>query len=86
MILRELSGRTSVSKYILDPEFHIWFGVAFFVLGLLAAVWLIVFTEISSKELLPREKAIGYAIRLIIVSLLLGIGLHFLFLSENFYI
>ena len=71
-----------INKYIVDPEFHIWISVAFLSLGLLAVVWLIVFTEIGSKELLPREKAVGYAIRLILASVLLGIGLHFLILSE----
>ncbi|MFX0113471.1 MAG: hypothetical protein ACFFB3_02885 [Candidatus Hodarchaeota archaeon] len=81
MILRTDLYPTLISKYIVDPEFHIWIGAGFLGLGLLAIVWLIVFTEIGSKELLPREKAVGYAIRLILASLLLGIGLHFIILS-----
>ncbi len=81
---RMLSYPVLISKYIVDPEYHMWFGVVFFVMGISGAIWLIVLAEIGSKELLPREKARGYAIRLIVTSLFLGLGLHFLLLSENF--
>ncbi|MFQ5980891.1 MAG: hypothetical protein ACE5OZ_22360 [Candidatus Heimdallarchaeota archaeon] len=74
-----------IGKYIVDPEFHIWIGLSFFSLGLLAVVWLIVFTEVGSRDLLPRQKLKGYAIRLILASLLLGIGLHFLLLSDQLF-
>ena len=84
MIQRTEWFPTLISKYIIDPEFHIWISVGFLSLGLLAVIWLIVFTEAGSKELLPREKTVGYALRLILASLLLGIGLHFLILSGYF--
>jgi hypothetical protein len=56
-------------------------ALIFSILGISSALWLIFFVE-TSKERTIRERIIGSAIRLIIMSLLLGFALHYWILFE----
>ncbi|MHA1966850.1 MAG: hypothetical protein ACW964_03495 [Candidatus Hodarchaeales archaeon] len=56
-------------------------ALLFSVLGIFSVLWLIFFVE-TSKERTIRERIIGSAIRLVIMSLLLGFALHYWILFE----
>lgn len=56
-------------------------ALLFSILGIFSAIWLIFFVE-TSKERTIRERIIGSAIRLVIMSLLLGFALHYWILFE----
>ena len=64
-----------------DPNMYFYFALIFSVLGILSTLWLIFFVE-TSKERTIRERIIGSAIRLILMSLFLGLALHFWILFE----
>lgn len=51
------------------------------ILGIFSALWLIFFVE-TSKERTIRERIVGSAIRLVIMSILLGFALHYWILFE----
>lgn len=56
-------------------------ALLFSILGIFSALWLIFFVE-TSKERTIRERIIGSAIRLVVMSLLLGFALHYWILFE----
>ncbi|MFX0183159.1 MAG: hypothetical protein ACFE95_08775 [Candidatus Hodarchaeota archaeon] len=68
-------------KPIIDEGLHYPLALIFSVLGILSTLWLIFFVE-TSKERTIRERIIGSAIRLILMSLFLGLALHFWILFE----
>ncbi|MFX1505544.1 MAG: hypothetical protein ACFFDC_05445 [Promethearchaeota archaeon] len=53
------------------------------VLGILSTLWLIFFVE-TSKERTIRERIIGSTIRLVLMSICLGLAIHFWILFEPF--
>lgn len=68
-------------KPIIDEGLHYPLALIFSVLGILSTLWLVFFVE-TSKERTIRERIIGSAIRLILMSLFLGLALHFWILFE----
>ena len=56
-------------------------ALIFSVLGILSTLWLVFFVE-TSKERTIRERIIGSTIRLVLMSLFLGLALHFWILFE----
>ncbi|MFX0085098.1 MAG: hypothetical protein ACFFAU_05460 [Candidatus Hodarchaeota archaeon] len=56
-------------------------ALIFSILGIFSALWLIFFVE-TSKERTFRERIVGSAIRLVIMSILLGFALHYWILFE----
>jgi len=64
-----------------DANMYFYFALIFSVLGILSTLWLIFFVE-TSKERTIRERIIGSTIRLILMSIFLGLALHFWILFE----
>ncbi|UCG00461.1 MAG: hypothetical protein JSW11_12540 [Candidatus Heimdallarchaeota archaeon] len=64
-----------------DENLYYPLALIFSVLGILSTLWLIFFVE-TSKERTIRERIFGSAIRLILMSLFLGLALHFWILFE----
>jgi len=56
-------------------------AIVFSILGIFSALWLIFFVE-TSRERTIRERIIGSAIRLVLMSVLLGFALHYWILFE----
>ena len=56
-------------------------AIVFSILGIFSALWLIFFVE-TSRERTIRERIIGSAIRLVVMSVLLGFALHYWILFE----
>ncbi|UCE12389.1 MAG: hypothetical protein JSV04_09335 [Candidatus Heimdallarchaeota archaeon] len=67
--------------FLVDENLYYPLALVFSALGIFSTLWLIFFVE-TSKERSLRERLIGSAIRLIIMSLCLGIALHFWILFE----
>jgi hypothetical protein len=66
-----------------DENLYYPLALIFSVLGILSTLWLIFFVE-TSKERTIRERVIGSSIRLILMSICLGLALHFWILFEPF--
>ena len=64
-----------------DDNLYYPFALIFSVLGILSTLWLVFFVE-TSKDRTIRERIIGSSIRLILMSLFLGLALHFWILFE----
>jgi hypothetical protein len=64
-----------------DANLYYPLALIFSVLGILSTLWLIFFVE-TSKERTIRERIIGSTIRLVLMSLCLGLALHFWILFE----
>ncbi|MFX0122512.1 MAG: hypothetical protein ACFFAE_02685 [Candidatus Hodarchaeota archaeon] len=64
-----------------DENLYYPFALIFSALGILSTLWLIFFVE-TSKERTIRERIIGSTIRLVLMSLFLGLALHFWILFE----
>lgn len=64
-----------------DENLYYPFALIFSVLGILSTLWLVFFVE-TSKDRTIRERIIGSTIRLIFMSLFLGLALHFWLLFE----
>jgi len=56
-------------------------ALVFSILGIFSALWLIFFVE-TSRERTIRERIIGSGIRLVVMSVLLGLALHYWILFE----
>lgn len=67
--------------FLVDENLYYPLALIFSVLGILSTLWLIFFVE-TSKDRTIRERIIGSAIRLGIMSLTLGLALHFWILFE----
>ena len=67
--------------YLVDETTYYPLALIFSALGILSAIWLIFFVE-TSKDRTIRERIIGTFIRLILMSLLLGIAIHYWILFE----
>lgn len=66
---------------LVDEGLYYPFALIFSVLGIFSTLWLIFFVE-TSKERTVRERIIGSAIRLIIMSVMVGLAIHFWILFE----
>jgi hypothetical protein len=66
---------------IVDPGLYFPLALVFSILGVLSTIWLIFFVE-TSQDRTIRERLIGSAIRLIAMSVFLGIAIHFWLLFE----
>ena len=64
-----------------DANMYFYLALIFSGLGILSTLWLIFFVE-TSKERTIRERIIGSTIRLILMSIFLGLALHFWILFE----
>lgn len=64
-----------------DENLYYPLALVFSVLGILSTLWLAFFVE-TSKERTIRERIIGSTIRLVLMSLFLGLALHFWILFE----
>jgi len=56
-------------------------ALLFSILGISAIIWLIFFVE-TSKERTVRERIIGTTIRLIVMSIMIGLAIHFWILFQ----
>ncbi|WP_455143238.1 hypothetical protein [Candidatus Hodarchaeum mangrovi] len=74
------------------PEFKSWnslideglyypFALLFSLLGISSTIWLIFFVE-TSKDRTIRERLIGTSIRLVVMAICIGLGIHFWLLFE----
>lgn len=77
----ETKTRPPWKPFFVDENLYYPLALVFSVLGIFSALWLIFFVE-TSKERSLRERFIGSTIRLVIMSLCLGIALHFWILFE----
>ncbi|NHJ02112.1 MAG: hypothetical protein EAX86_08200 [Candidatus Heimdallarchaeota archaeon] len=59
-----------------DDNLYYPFALIFSLLGIFSSIWLVFFVE-TSKERTIRERIIGSAIRLVIMSIFLGLALHY---------
>lgn len=66
---------------ILDPGLYFPLALMFSILGILSTIWLIFFVE-TSQDRTIRERLIGSTIRLVAMSILLGLAIHFWLLFE----
>jgi hypothetical protein len=64
-----------------DENLYYPLALIFSVLGILSTLWFAFFVE-TSKERTIRERIIGSTIRLVLMSLFLGLALHFWILFE----
>ncbi|UCG89728.1 MAG: hypothetical protein JSU57_04430 [Candidatus Heimdallarchaeota archaeon] len=67
--------------YLFDTNLYYGLALIFSILGILSTLWLVFFVE-TSKDRTIRERIIGSAIRLVFMSLFLGLALHFWILFE----
>jgi hypothetical protein len=68
-------------KPFIEASMYYPLALIFSVLGILSTLWLIFFVE-TSKDRTIRERIFGSTIRLIVMSILLGLALHFWILFE----
>jgi hypothetical protein len=68
-------------KPIISESLYYPLALIFSLLGILSTLWLVFFVE-TSKDRTIRERIIGSTIRLILMSLFLGLALHFWILFE----
>ena len=89
---RILQDNTSTETTTEEDDFPAWkptigedlyypLALLFSVLGISAIIWLIFFVE-TSKERTVRERIIGTTIRLITMSITIGLALHFWILFQ----
>ncbi len=64
-----------------DENLYYPLALIFSVLGILSTLWLVFFVE-TSKDRTIRERIIGSTIRLVVMSLFLGLAVHFWILFE----
>ncbi len=69
------------NPYLVDENLYYPLALVFSVLGILSTLWLVFFVE-TSKDRTIRERIIGSSVRLIFMSLFLGLSLHFWILFE----
>lgn len=67
--------------YLFDTNLYYGLALIFSILGILSTLWLIFFVE-TSKDRTIRERMIGSTIRIVIMSIFLGLALHFWILFE----
>ncbi|MHA1206390.1 MAG: hypothetical protein ACTSSO_02340, partial [Candidatus Hodarchaeales archaeon] len=68
-------------KPVIGEDLYYPLAFLFSLLGISAIIWLIFFVE-TSKERTVRERIIGTSIRLIVMSICIGIALHFWILFQ----
>ncbi len=68
-------------KPAIGEDMYYPLAILFSILGISAIIWLIFFVE-TSKERTVRERIIGTAIRLIAMSIFVGLALHFWILFQ----
>ncbi|MFX0170956.1 MAG: hypothetical protein ACFE9L_03465 [Candidatus Hodarchaeota archaeon] len=68
-------------KPVISESLYYPLALIFSVLGILSTLWLVFFVE-TSKDRTIRERLIGSTIRLILMSIFLGLALHFWILFE----
>jgi hypothetical protein len=71
----------SWNPYLVDENLYYPLALVCSILGILSTLWLIFFVE-TSKDRTIRERIIGSSVRLIFMSLFLGLSLHFWILFE----
>ncbi|MFW9780118.1 MAG: hypothetical protein ACFFE8_14805 [Candidatus Heimdallarchaeota archaeon] len=76
-----VAGRPGPWNPILDPGLYFPLALVFSILGIFSAIWLIFFVE-TSQDRTIRERLIGSTIRLVTMSILLGLAIHFWLLFE----
>ena len=69
--------------FFVDENMYFPFAVLFSVLGIFSTLWLIFFVE-TSKDRTIRERIIGSTIRLVFMSVFLGLAIHYWILFEPF--
>jgi hypothetical protein len=69
--------------FFVDENLYYPFAVFFSVLGIFSTLWLIFFVE-TSKDRTIRERIIGSTIRLVFMSVFLGLAIHYWILFEPF--
>ncbi len=69
------------NPFLVDETTYYPLALIFSALGILSTIWLIFFVE-TSKDRTIRERIIGSLIRLILMSLFLGIAIHYWILFE----
>jgi len=67
--------------YLFDTNLYYGLALIFSILGILSTLWLVFFVE-TSKDRTIRERIIGSTIRIVIMSIFLGLALHFWILFE----
>lgn len=67
--------------YLVDENLYYPLALVFSFLGILSTLWLVFFVE-TSKDRTIRERIIGSSVRLIFMSLFLGLSIHFWILFE----
>ena len=65
----------------IGPDLYYPLALLFSILGISAIIWLIFFVE-TSKERTIRERIFGTTIRLIVMSILVGLAIHFWILFQ----
>ena len=70
-------------KPAISEDMYYPLALLFSILGISAIIWLIFFVE-TSKERTVRERIVGTIIRLIVMSILVGIAIHFWILFQPF--
>jgi hypothetical protein len=68
-------------KQVIGEDLYYPLALLFSLLGISAIIWLIFFVE-TSKERTVRERIIGTSIRLIVMSICIGLALHFWILFQ----
>jgi hypothetical protein len=66
---------------IIDPGLYFPLALVFSILGVFSTIWLIFFVE-TSQDRTTRERLIGTSIRLVAMSILLALAIHFWLLFE----
>jgi len=66
---------------LIDDGLYYPFALLFSLLGIFSTIWLIFFVE-TSKDRTLRERLIGTSIRLVIMAICIGLGIHFWLLFE----
>lgn len=66
---------------LLDDGLYYPLALIFSLLGILSTIWLIFFVE-TSKDRTLRERLIGTSIRLVVMAVCVGLGIHFWLLFE----
>ncbi|MHA1214015.1 MAG: hypothetical protein ACTSR2_12490 [Candidatus Hodarchaeales archaeon] len=85
-ITSETTNTTTTSglkawKPLIGQDMYYPFALIFSILGILSTIWMIFFVE-TSKDRTIRERIIGTMIRLVIMSVFVGLGIHFWLLFE----